>query len=68
MLANEDTVDVLTTFGETSLENLQDSSSETQSSNRIDKYKKNAWDAIGRGAILFNPDGSSALSYAIKKD
>ena len=68
MLADEDTVDVLTTFGETNLESLQDSSAATQSTNRIEKYKANAWDALGRGLIMFNPDGSSALAYAIKKD
>ena len=68
MLADEDTVDVLTTFGETNLQSLQDSSAATQSTNRIEKYKTNTWDALGRGRILFNPDGSSSLAYAIKKD
>ena len=68
MLQDLDTVDVLTTFGDTSLENLQDSSAASQSADRIDKYRKTAWDALGRGEILFNPDGSSALSYMIKKD
>lgn len=68
MLADEDTVEVLTTFGETKLENLQDSTAATQSSDRIEKYKTNAFDALGRGQILFNPDGSAALAYSIKKD
>ena len=68
MLNEVDTVDVLTTFGETSLESLQESSAASQSADRIEKYKKNAWDALGRGNILFNPDGSSALAYMIKKD
>ena len=68
MLSDVDTVDVLTTFGNTTLESLQESSSATQSADRIEKYKKNAWDALGRGNILFNPDGSSSLAYAIKKD
>ena len=68
MLQDIDTVDVLTTFGETQLESLQESSAATQSADRIDKYKNNAWDALGRGEILFNPDGSSSLAYAIKKD
>jgi len=68
MLSEVDTVDVLTTFGETSLESLQESSAASQSADRIEKYKKNAWDALGRGNILFNPDGSSALAYMIKKD
>ena len=68
MLQDIDTVDVLTTFGDTDLESLQESTSATQSADRIAKYKKNAWEALGRGEILFNPDGSSALSYMIKKD
>ena len=32
------------------------------------KYKTNAYDALGRSSILFNADGSSALSYSIQKD
>ena len=68
MLADLDTVDVLTTFGEAKLESIQDSSAATQSADRIEKYKNNAWDALGRSHILFNPDGSAALDYAIKKD
>ena len=68
MLADEDSVDVLTTFGETDLESLQDSSAATQSADRLKKYKDNAWNALGRGQILFNPEGSSSLAYMIKKD
>ena len=40
MLQDLDTVDVLTTFGEATLENLQDSSAATQANNRIEKYDK----------------------------
>ena len=68
MLTDIDTVDVLTTFGDTSLESLQDTTAATQSKDRIDKYRNNAYDALGRSAILFNADGSSSLAYAIKKD
>ena len=68
MLQDSDTVDVLTTFGDTTLESLQESSAASQSADRIEKYKKDAWDALGRGEILFNPEGSSSLPYAIKKD
>lgn len=68
MLKDLDTVDVLTTFGETTLENLQDSSAASQSADRIDKYAKNAWNALGRGSILFNAENSSTLAYSIKKD
>ena len=68
MLQDIDTVDVLTTFGETDLESLQENSAATQSSDRIEKYKKNAYDALGRSSIIFNADGSSTLAYSIKKD
>lgn len=68
MLSGIDTVDVLTTFGDTDLESLQDTSAASQSNDRIDKYRKNAYDAIGRSSLLFNADGSSSLAYAIKKD
>lgn len=68
MLSEIDTVDVLTTFGETKLDNLQESSSATQSADRIEKYQKNAYNALGRSSIIFNADGSSTLAYAIKKD
>jgi hypothetical protein len=68
MLSDIDTVDVLTTFGDTDLESLQETSAATQSSDRIEKYKKNAYDALGRSSIIFNADGSSTLAYSIKKD
>ncbi len=68
MLQDVDTVDVLTTFGDTNLESLQESTSASQSSDRIEKYKKNAWDALGRGEILFSATNSSSLAYSIKKD
>ena len=68
MLQDLDTVDVLTTFGDTTLENLQDSSAASQSADRIEKYTKNAWNALGRGSILFNAENSSTLAYSIKKD
>ena len=68
MLSDIDTVDVLTTFGDTSLEDLQNTSAATQSKDRIEKYRNNAYDALGRSVLLFNADGSSSLSYSIKKD
>lgn len=67
MLQNLETVDVLTTFGEASLENLQDSSAATQSANRIEKYKDNAWDALGNSSLFFNADNSSSLAYVEKR-
>lgn len=68
MLGELDTIDVLTTFGDTSLESVQDSTAASQSSDRIEKYKVNAYDAAGRSSLLFNSDGSSSLPYSIQKD
>lgn len=68
MLGDIDTVDVLTTFGDTDLESLQENSAATQSNDRIKKYRDNAYDFLGRSSLLFNADGSSALASTIKKD
>lgn len=67
MLKDLDTVDVLTTFGDATLENLQDSSAATQANNRIEKYSDNAWDALGSSKLFFNADNSSSLAYVIKR-
>ena len=67
MLQDLDTVDVLTTFGDTTLENLQDSSAATQANNRIEKYSDNAWDSLGSSKLFFNADNSSSLAYVIKR-
>jgi hypothetical protein len=68
MLQDRDTIDVLTTFGDTSLESLQDSTAASQSSDRIEKYKTSAFDSLGRSSILFNSDGSNSLAYSIQRD
>ena len=68
MLSEIDTVDVLTSFGDTDLENLQENSAATQSADRIAKYKTNAWTSLGRSELLYNATNSSSLAYAIKKD
>ena len=67
MLEDLDTVDVLTTFGEASLENLQDVSAASQANNRLEKYSDNAWDALGSSKLFFNADNSSSLAYVIKR-
>ena len=67
MLRNLDTVDVLTTFGETTLENLQDSSAASQANNRLEKYSDNSWDSLGLSKLFFNADNSSSLAYVIKR-
>lgn len=68
MLQNVDTVDVLTTFGETSLESLQDSTASAQSQNRITKYKQSTYDAFGVTSLLFNASGSASVPYSMSKD
>ena len=67
MLKDLDTVDVLTTFGETTLENLQDTSAASQANNRLEKYSDNAWSAMGTSELLFNAENSSSLAYVIKR-
>ena len=67
MLKDLDTVDVLTTFGETTLDNLQDTSAASQANNRLEKYSNNAWDALGTSELLFNAENSSSLAYVIKR-
>ena len=67
MLRDLDTVDVLTTLGDASLENLQDSSAASQANNRLEKYNDNAWDALGSSKLFFNADNSSSLAYVIKR-
>ena len=67
MLQDLDTVDVLTTLGDATLENLQDSSAANQANNRIEKYSDNAWDALGSSKLFFNADNSSSLAYVIKR-
>ena len=67
MLQDLDTVDVLTTFGDATLENLQDSSAASQANNRLEKYTKNAWEALGTSELLFNPENSMSLGYVIKR-
>ncbi len=67
MLQDLDTVDVLTTFGDTSLENLQDQSASASANNRLEKYTQNVWDSLGTSEVLFNANNSSSLAYAIKR-
>ena len=68
MLKDMDTVNVMTTFGDAKLENLQDSTAATQSASRIEKYYKNSYDNMGVSSLLFNATGSGSIPYALKKD
>lgn len=70
MLADEDTINVLTTYADVNLENIQDEeSASAASSNRLAKYVDSVYDELGIAGLLFNPDnGSTAITYSAKKD
>lgn len=68
MLKDIETVDVLTTFGEAKLENVQDTSAASQSSERLKKYKDTVYDSLGLSELYFNADTSSSMAYAAAKD
>ncbi len=68
MLSKDETIDVLTTFADVKLENVQDSAAATQSADRLEKYKNATYDNLGISSILFNSDGSSSLVESINKD
>ena len=60
-------IDVLTTYGETSLEQAQTTTSQTQS-NSLNKFTANTFDNLGASAQLFNAEGNTALKYSTDKD
>lgn len=70
MLSENDTIDVLTTYGEIKLEGVQDTeAAATSSVARLEKYLNGVYEDLGTSAAIFNADSSStALTYAIKKD
>ena len=68
MLQDNNTIDVLTTLGKAKLESVQDSSAASQSADRIEKYKTNAYDSLGRSSLLFNATGSASLNYSLQRD
>lgn len=70
MVADEDTIDVLTTYADVKLESIQDpESASTASTNRINKYVDSVYDELGVAGEIFNPtSGSTALTFSIKKD
>ena len=70
MLGDDDSIDIITTYGDIHLENVQDSSNAaTASTNRINKYNDAVYDELGISSQLFNA-GTSATSQknATKKD
>ena len=70
MLSDNDTIDVITTYGEITLENAQDSEgAATASTSRMEKYVSNAYDDLGVSQYIFNSsDTATALTFSIKKD
>ena len=67
MLSDNKYIDVLTTYGETSLEQAQTTTSQTQS-NSLNKFTANTFDNLGASAQLFNAEGNTALKYSTDKD
>jgi len=53
MMSDNDFIDVLTTFGDTTLEKAQDSSGEAQKDS-INKFASAAYAEMGVSGILFN--------------
>lgn len=70
MLQDNDNIDVLTTYADVSLEEVQDISDASSSSNtRLNKYTQSAYDELGITSQLFNAtSGSTAITFSIKKD
>ena len=67
MLSNNKYIDVLTTFGETSLEQAQSTANQAQN-NSLNKFTSNVFDNLGASAQLFNAEGNTALKYSTDKD
>ena len=70
MLADDDSIDVITTYANINLESVQDEeASATSSSSRLQKYLDNVYNDLGASASIFNAgDGTTALTFSIKKD
>ena len=70
MLAEDDTIDVITTYADITLESVQDAeASATSSATRLEKYLNSVYDDLGTSSVIFNSDsGSTALTFSIKKD
>lgn len=70
MVADLDTMDVITTYADIKLENVIDAdTAASASTSRIGKYTESVYDELGTPAELFNAtSGSTALTYSIRKD
>ena len=64
-----DTIDVMTTYADVKLEEVQEPDAAASSSaSRQEKYKSNIYDDIGISGELFNAGGANTMKYSIKKD
>lgn len=70
MLADDDAIDVITTYANISLESIQDEeASASSSTSRLKKYLDSVYEDLGTSSAIFNANsGSTALTYSIKKD
>ena len=70
MVGDNDTIDVLTTYADISLESVQEPDSAANSStSRLQKYTSSVYDDMGITSQIFNSsNGSTAITYSIKKD
>lgn len=70
MLMDDDTIEVITTYADMTLENVQDTdASAAASSSRLEKYTTNLYDDLGISSELFNASsGSTAMTLSLKKD
>lgn len=67
MLSDNSFIDVLTTFGDTTLEKAQDNSGEAQKDS-INKFGNASYAELGVSGVLFNAEGNTALKYSVDKD
>lgn len=67
MMQSNKHIDVLTTFGQTTLQKAQDSSGQAQKDS-INKFTNSAYAELGTSAALFNAEGNTALKYSVDKD
>lgn len=67
MLKNNDYINVLTTYGDASLEQAQNTSSQAQR-NSLEKFTDTVYDYLGVSKLLFNAEGNTALKYSVDKD
>lgn len=66
MLKNNPDIDVLTTFAETSMLNLQDSSKAKR--DNLEKMERSVYNEAGMSKNLFASDGTTALEYSQNVD